>query len=87
MLSKYYPNPPWIDCCTFNPFIDKSLIKYKNKYSEEHLQLVKKFSEWKETNRMSWSDFKTNPIVGATVELKNKDFENALLYSRSPNFQ
>lgn len=76
MLSKYYPNPPWIDCCTFNPFIDKSLIKYKNKYSEEHLQLVKKFSEWKETNRMSWSDFKTNPIVGATVELKNKDFEN-----------
>lgn len=76
MLSKYYPNPSWVDCCTFDSHIDTTLTKYKKKYSEEHLQLVEKFNNWQETARMSWSDFKQNPVTGATVELRNKDFEH-----------
>jgi hypothetical protein len=74
MLSKYYPNPSWIECCTFDPYIDTTLSKYKNKYSDEHLELVKKFDNWNEKTRMTWQNFKKNPIVGATVELRNKDF-------------
>ena len=76
MLSKYFPNPPWIECCTFDPYIDTTLTKYKNKYSENHLNLVKKFNNWTETVRMSWKDFKKNPVEQATVELRNKDFKN-----------
>jgi hypothetical protein len=70
------PTPDWIESYSFDDYVDTSLEKYKNIYSDEAIDLIKYFQDWKDGPTMTYTEFKKKPIIGARVELSQSDFNH-----------
>jgi len=76
------PTPAWIEVYSFDNYKDTSLTKYANLYSDEIKAVVTHFMEWTDGPTMAWSAFKSNPVEGARVELRQADFANGTVRLR-----
>jgi hypothetical protein len=76
------PTPAWVEVYSFDNYKDTSLTKYANLYSDEIKAVVTHFMEWTDGPTMVWSAFKSNPVEGARVELRQADFANGTVRLR-----